>query len=143
MSRNRLLLISAGLAATALVTLIFGVVLLNRNIETYIAGHYREYSHDVNGKRYVCSGSPKQVADTLARYKYPNARAASGNSQYLRYNRVIVIVGPEGNYPCSIRVEPLSAGYNHGSFIFLGPGFTPGSPSGGSGGRPGGPGGSK
>ncbi|GAB3030579.1 DUF4247 domain-containing protein [Mycobacterium bourgelatii] len=143
MSRNRLLLIAAALAAGGLVSLIFGVVLLSRNIETYIASHYHEYSHDLNGKRYVCSGSPKQVADTLAHYKPPAARAHSGANHYLRYNRVIVIVGPDGGYPCSIRVEPLSAGYNHGSFIFLGPGFTPGSPSGGSGGSPGGPGGSK
>ncbi|CAM3388002.1 hypothetical protein BST27_28985 [Mycobacterium intermedium] len=143
MSRNRLLLIAAGLAACGLVSLIFGVVLLSRNIESYVASHYHEYSHDVNGKRYVCSGSPKQVADTLAHYKSPAARASSGANHYLRYNRVIVIVGPDGGYPCSIRVEPLSAGYNHGSFIFLGPGFTPGSPSGGSGGSPGGPGGTK
>lgn len=143
MSRNRLFWIAGGLAASALVCLVFGVVLLNRNIETYIADHYREYSHNVNGKRYVCSGSPKQVADTLAHYKSPAARASSGANHYLRYNRVIVIVGPDGGYPCSIQVQPLTAGYNHGSFIFLGPGFTPGSPSGGSGGSPGGPGGSK
>lgn len=63
-------------------------------------------------------------------------RAADGDSQYLRYGDDIVIVGPDGDRPCSIRVEPLSAGYNHGSFIFLGPGFTPGSPCGGSGGTP-------
>lgn len=54
-----------------------------------------------------------------------------------------MIVGPDGNYPCSIRVEPLSAGYSHGAFVFLGPGFFPGSPSGGAGGTPGGPGGTK
>ncbi|MEQ0669918.1 DUF4247 domain-containing protein, partial [Mycobacterium tuberculosis] len=51
----------------------------------------------------------------------------------------IVTVGPDGTYPCIIRVENLSAGYNHGAYVFLGPGFTPGSPSGGSGGSPGGP----
>jgi hypothetical protein len=54
-----------------------------------------------------------------------------------------VIVGPDGNRPCSIRLEGLSAGYSHGAFLFLGPGFTPGSPSGGAGGSPGGPGGIK
>ena len=86
---------------------------------------------------------PTQVADTLADYQEPEARAANGNNEYLRYSDNIVTVGPDGNYPCSIRVEPLSAGYSHGAFIFLGPGFFPGSPSGGAGGTPGGPGGTK
>ena len=81
-------------------------------------------------------GSPEQVADTLADYQEPEARAANGNNEYLRYSNNIVIVGPDGNYPCSIRVESLGAGYSHGAFIFLGPGFTPGSPSGGAGGTP-------
>ncbi|MGO9929163.1 MAG: DUF4247 domain-containing protein [Mycobacterium sp.] len=141
MSRNRLFLISGALAVAAIASLIFGITLLNKNIASYIAGHYHEYSRDANGTRYACSGSPEEVADTLANYDEPEARAANGNNEYLRYSNNIVIVGPEGNYPCSIRVEPLSAGYNHGAFIFLGPGFTPGSPAGGAGGTPGGPGG--
>jgi Domain of unknown function (DUF4247) len=82
------------------------------------------------------------VANTLAKYDNPEARAASGNSQYLRYNSM-VIVGRDGDHPCSIRVEPLSAGYNRGAYRHLGPGFTPGSPSGSSGGSSGGPRGAK
>jgi hypothetical protein len=143
MSRNRLFLISGALAVAAVVSLIFGIILQQKNIASYIAGHYHEYSRDVNGTRYQCTGSPEQVADTLADYETPEARSANGNSEYLRYSNNIVIVGPDGNYPCSIRVEPLSAGYSHGAFIFLGPGFSPGSPSGGAGGTPGGPGGTK
>jgi len=143
MSRNRLFLIAGALAVAAAACLIFGIMLLQKNIASYIAGHYHEYSHDVNGTRYQCTGSPDEVADTLADYQAPEARATSGNSEYLRYSNNIVIVGPDGNYPCSIRVEPLSAGYSHGAFIFLGPGFTPGAPSGGAGGTPGGPHGAK
>jgi hypothetical protein len=120
-----------------------GLVLASRDVGSYIAEHYQEYAHDANGKRYACTGSPKRVADTLAHYKAPSARASNGSSEYLRYSRYIVVVGPDGIRPCSIRVESLGAGYSHGSYIFLGPGFTPGSPSGGSGGSPGGPGGSK
>jgi hypothetical protein len=123
--------------------LIFGIVLLQKNISSYVASHYQQYSRDANATRYVCTGSPAQVANTLAGYLAPEARAASGNNQYLRYANNIVVVGPDGKYPCSIRLEALSAGYSHGAFIFLGPGFTPGSPSHGSGGRPGGPGGTK
>jgi hypothetical protein len=143
MSRNRLLLIAAALAIAATASLIFGIVLLQKNIASYVAHHYQQYSRDANATRYVCTGSPAQVANTLACYLAPEARAASGNSQYLRYANNIVVVGPDGKYPCSIRLEDLSAGYSHGAFVFLGPEFSPGSPSHGSGGRPGGPGGIK
>jgi len=143
MSRNRLFLIAGALAIAATASLIFGIVLLQKDVDSYIASHFHEYSRDADGSRYACTGSPAQVANTLAGYEAPEARAASGNNQYLRYDDSIAIVGPDGKYPCSIRVEDLSAGYSHGSFIFLGPGFSPGSPSGGAGGRPGGPGGTK
>lgn len=143
MSRNRLFVTAGLLAVGAVVCLTIGIILLQKNIASYVAGHYHEYAHDVNGTRYQCSGSPEQTADALAEYAAPEARADNGNSEYLRYSNNIVIVGPDGNYPCSIRVESLSAGYSHGAFLFLGPGFSPGSPSGGAGGSPGGPGGTK
>jgi len=143
MSRKRLFWIAGGLAVAAVVSLVFGMMLLQKDIDSYIASHYREYSRDANGTRYVCTGSPEDVADELADYQQPEARADSGDNQYLRYNNHIVTVGPDGNHPCSIRVESLNAGYSHGAFIFLGPGFSPGSPAGGAGGSPGGPGGTK
>lgn len=143
MSRNRLFVIAGVLGVAGVTCLIFGILLLQKNIASYVAGHYHEYARDVNGTRYQCSGSPDQVADTLADYAEPDARADNGKTEYLRYSNNIVIVGPDGGHPCSIHVEPLSAGYSHGAFIFLGPGFSPGSPSGGAGGTPGGPGGTK
>ncbi len=143
MSRNRLFVVAGLLAAAGAVFLGFGTSLMSKDIRSYVAGHYQEYSRDVNGKRYVCTGSPRQVADTLAGYQRPAARANNAGTQYLRYDNAIVSVGPDGTRPCSIRVEDLSAGYNHGAFIFLGPGFYPGAPSGGAGGSPGGPGGTK
>lgn len=143
MSRNRLLLIAGALAIAATASLIFGIVLLQKNIASYIASHYQEYSRDANATRYACTGSPAQVTNTLAGYLAPEARAASGNNQYLRYANNIVVVGPDGKYPCSIRVEDINAGYSHGSYIFLGTGFFPGSPAGGAGGSAGGPDGTK
>ncbi|MCK8643170.1 DUF4247 domain-containing protein [Mycobacterium colombiense] len=143
MTRNRLFVIAGVLGVAGVTCLIFGILLLQKNIASYVAGHYHEYARDVNGTRYQCSGSPDQVADTLADYAEPDARADNGKTEYLRYSNNIVIVGPDGGHPCSIRVEPLSAGYSHGAFIFLGPGFSPGSPSGGAEGTPGGPGGTK
>ncbi len=143
MSRKRLFWIAGGLAVAAVVSLVFGMMLLQKDIGSYIASHYKEYSRDANGTRYACSGSPEDVADDLADYQQPEARADNDKNQYLRYSNNIVTVGPDGNRPCSIRVESLSAGYSHGSYIFLGPGFSPGSPAGGAGGSPGGPGGTK
>jgi hypothetical protein len=142
-TRNRLFLIAGALAAASVACLVFGITLMSRNIGSYVAAHYHEYSRDVNGTRYACSGSPADAADTLADYQAPQARTADGGIEYLRYSNDILIVGPDGTHPCSIRVESPNAGYDHGAFIFLGPGFTPGSPSGGSGGSPGGPGGTK
>ena len=109
----------------------------------YVAGHYREYSRDPNGVRYVCSGSPSDVADQIEDYQDSEARARSGGTEYLRYDNNMVIVGPDGKRPCTVRVEDINAGYSHGAFLFLGPGFRPGSPSGGAGGSPGGPDGTK
>jgi Domain of unknown function (DUF4247) len=143
MTRNRLFVMALVLMIAAFGSLIGGVTLLHKDIRTYVADHYREYAHDADGRRYVCEGSPAKVADTLAGYQSPAARASSAGSQFLRYDDAIISVGPDGTHPCSIRVEDLSAGYSHGAFIFLGPGFYPGAPSGGAGGSSGGPGGTK
>ena len=143
MTRNRLLLVALALAIASFGSLIGGVTLLHKDIRTYVADHYQEYSHDAGGTRYVCQGSPANVADTLAGYESPEARASSAGTQYLRYDDAVVSVGPDGPHPCSIRVEDLSAGYSHGAFMFLGPGFYPGAPSSGTGGSSGGPGGTK
>jgi hypothetical protein len=143
MTRNRLFIIALALAFTSFTSLFFGITLQHKDIRSFIASHYREYSHDADGTRYLCEGSPATVADTLAGYQSPAARASNAGSQYLRYDDAIVSVGPDGQHPCSVRVENLAAGYSHGAFIFLGPGFYPGSPSSGAGGSSGGPGGTK
>jgi hypothetical protein len=143
MSRNRLFVIAVVLALSSFTSLFFGISLQRKDIRSYIASHYREYSHDADGTRYLCEGSPAKVANTLAGYQSPAARASNAGSQYLRYDDAIVSVGPDGQHPCSIRVEGLGGGYSHGAFIFLGPGFYPGAPSSGTGGSSGGPGGTK
>ncbi|QUR67158.1 DUF4247 domain-containing protein [Mycobacterium spongiae] len=143
MSRNRMFVVAGALALAATVALIFGINLLSKDIGTYIAANYREVSRDVNGTNYLCGGSRAEVVAALTKQEEPAARASYGTSEYLRFRRKIVIIGPNGGYPCIIRVEKLSGGYNHGAFIFLGPGFYPGAPSRGSGGSSGGPGGSK
>ncbi|MEZ0049201.1 hypothetical protein ABIA30_000191 [Mycobacterium sp. MAA66] len=146
MTRRRLLITAAALGLSGLACLIAGIILLP-NIRSYVDHHYQRYAPG----QYTCSGSPQNVADNIANAQSPSARGGAGGTYYLRYSDSIVTVGPHGGHPCTVRVEDLSAGYNHGSYIFLGPGFTPGSPSsssgghsgGGSGGGSGGPGGVK
>jgi hypothetical protein len=142
-SRNRLFVIAVVLVLASATSLTFGILLQRKDIRSFIASRYHEYSHDADGTRYVCEGSPAQVANTLAGYQDPEARASNAGTQYLRYDNAMVSVGPDGPHPCSVRVEDLAAGYSHGAFIFLGPGFYPGAPSGGAGGSSGGPGGTK
>ena len=81
--------------------------------------------------------------DDLAEAHRPEARATDRGNYYLRYNDSIAIVGPGSGQACTVRLESLNSGYNHGSYFFLGPGFSPGSPSHSSGGSSGGPGGVK
>jgi surface antigen len=142
-SRNRLLILAAVLAVASATSLGFGITLQSKDIRSYIAAHYQAYSHDPDGTRYVCQGAPAAVVDTLVGYQSPEAQASNAGTQYLRYDNAMVMVGPDGTRPCSIRVEDLAAGYSHGAFVFLGPGFYPGAPASGAGGSPGGPGGTK
>lgn len=143
MTRTFLFWLAGGMGALGAVLLLAGMLMLGKDVRGHVGDTYRQYSADGGNGRYECSGSPKQVADEIARYDAPEARASDRGTEYLRYNDDIVTVGPDGQYPCSIRVEDTNARYSGGGFIFLGPGFTPGSPAGGSGGSPGGPGGSK
>ncbi|CAM3228081.1 DUF4247 domain-containing protein [Prescottella defluvii] len=86
--------------------------------------------------------SPDPVGTTVNRIiedDEPAARKADGNNEYLRYNDDIVTVGPAAEGGSTVAVEDLDGRYRGGHFVYLGPGFTPGSPaagntSGGSGG---------
>lgn len=142
MTRNQYFLLAAGLAVGGVLFLIFGISQMS-NVRSYVAKNYSQYSSDTRGTRYACDGSPKTVADKLAAQKRPDARASDRGIEYLRYDDYIITVGADSPRPCSIRVEDLAAGYSRGSYIFLGPGFTPGSPAGGSSGSSGGPNGAK
>jgi hypothetical protein len=141
-TRNGLFVLAAVLAGGGLLCLVIGISMLP-NLKSHVAERYPLYATTADGDRYECSGSPKSVADELAGVDEPEARASDRGAEYLRYDDDIVTVGPDRGRPCTIHVEDINAGYSGGSFIFLGPGFTPGSPAGGSGGSSGGPGGSK
>lgn len=135
LTRGQLFILAGGLAVAAVLCLV-GAATLAPDIRSHVKDTYSAYGAD----EYACDGTPKKVADDLSAFQPPEARASDKGSEFLRYDDDIVIVGPDGNRPCAIQVQDLDDGYSHGSFIFLGPGFTPGSPAGGSGGSSGGPG---
>jgi hypothetical protein len=143
MTRISLFWLAGGLAVAGALFLVWGISLMGNNIRSHLASNYQEYSSDADGARYVCDGTPDRVAHEIAQFQQPEAQADDRGTEYLRYEDDIVTVGPDGNRPCSIRVEDIDARYSGGGFIFLGPGFTPGSPAGGAGGSPGGPDGTK
>ncbi|UNB56195.1 MULTISPECIES: DUF4247 domain-containing protein [unclassified Mycolicibacterium] len=142
MTRGGLFLLAAILGSGAVLCLIIGVSMLS-SLKSYVADRYPLYDTTSDSDRYECSGSTKAVADELAGAAKPEARASDRGMEYLRYDDDVVTVGPDGRRPCTIHIEDIDAGYSGGSYVFLGPGFTPGSPAGGSGGSSGGPGGSK
>lgn len=145
MTRTRLFILAGALLLSAIVCLVFGVRQLRaaQDVESYISGHYSQYANDPNAIRYTCSGSPSDVADDIDDFQNSATRASDDDTEYLRYDDSIVVVGPDGNRPCTVRVEDINAGYSHGAYVFLGPGFHPGSPSSSAGGSSGGPDGVK
>jgi len=138
MSRARLLIIAAILAVLGVVLLVIGAT-VQPDIRSYVDKHYRSYA----AGQYLCDGSPEQVANDLARAHEPEARATDQGKYYLRYPDDIITVGPLAGHPCTVRVEDLNSGYRSGHYVFLGPGFNPGSPSQGPDIDSGGPGGVK
>jgi hypothetical protein len=142
MSRVLLFLLSAALAVGAAICLYLGVTFMP-DIRSYIGDNYQQYAGSGDDTRYVCNDAPDDTADDLADQQDPDAQAADRGTQYLRYDDDIVVVGPDGNHRCTIRVEGLGAGYSQGSFMFLGAGFFAGSPSSSAGGSTGGPDGAK
>lgn len=142
MRRWHYFLLAGCLAVAAAVCLFLGITLMP-NMQSYVGDNYQRYSGSGDSARYACSGSPSDVADDIAEEQNPAAQADDGKTTYLRYDDSIVTVGPDGTRPCSVRVESLGGGYSHGSYVFLGPGFYPGSPASGSSGSPGGPDGTK
>lgn len=101
------------------------------SVQRFVADTYEPRGMSRDTSTYFSTDPVGTTAARIAERERPEARQADGGSEYLRYNRDIVIVSaaPGGS---SIRIEDLGGGYSGGAFVFLGPGFNPGSPAGGS-----------
>lgn len=92
-----------------------------------------------------CTGTVTAQADAIEENKKPAARATDPKTGviYLRYSSLIVTVDPNHQPTgCFVRTENLDR-LDSGALMYLGSGFSPGSPSGSSGGRSGSGGGVK
>lgn len=112
------------------------------DIRRFLDDSYQQVSSQGDSATYVSDDPVGTTVSRLVSRKPPAARQADGGSEYLRYDDDIVIVSAAPGGGSAIRIEDLDDGYRGGAFVFLGPGFTPGSPTGGFGGG-GGPGGVK
>ncbi|EOM77815.1 DUF4247 domain-containing protein [Rhodococcus rhodnii] len=95
----------------------------------------RQYSLDSTSGDVTTYSSRDPVGTTVTDIvgeEEPSARTADGGSEYLRYRDDIVTVSPAAGGGSSIRVEDIDGTYRSGGFAYLGPGFTPGSPSDGN-----------
>jgi len=80
----------------------------------------------------------RPTSRTTCEAQDPEAQVSNGRRSYLRYDDNIVTVGPDGNRPCSIRVEGLDSDIATARMCSWGR-LLPGSPASGSSGSPGGP----
>lgn len=103
-------------------------------VRDYIGEHYQLQRTEGDTKIYTSKDPVGTTTTDIAAAKSPAARQADGGNEYLRYNDDIVIVSPASGGGSTVRVEDIDGGYRGGAFIFLGPGFNPGSPAGGAGG---------
>ena len=85
----------------------------------------------VSNDQYRCTDA-KAAYDELRAQTRPEASKEDHNSYYLRYSREMVTIS-QSSGSCTLRIEDLRR-LNNGHFIFLGTGFSPGSPSNSSGG---------
>ena len=85
----------------------------------------------VSNDQYQCTDA-KSAYDELRTQTRPEASKEDRGSYYLRYSREMVTIS-QSSGSCTLRIEDLRR-LNNGHFIFLGTGFSPGSPSNSSGG---------
>jgi len=124
--------------AVVLAVLLLAACSGTSDVRRFLADTYQPERSDGDTLTYSSDDPVGTTVTRIVEREQPAARQADGGSEYLRYDDDIVTVSasPGGS---TIRIEDLDDGYRGGAFIFLGPGFNPGSPAGGLGGG-GGPG---
>lgn len=107
------------------------------DVRNFLDDTYSRQSSDGDTATYSSTDPVGTTTSAIAGAVNPVERQADGGNEYLRYSDDIVIVSP-GPRGSTVRIEDLDGRYRSGAFVFLGPGFRPGSPA--AGGGDGGPG---
>lgn len=127
----------AGAALALLLTACGG----SGDVRGYLRDEFGDSARSGESETWQTSSPVGTVTGRIVGARDPLARRADGGNEYLRYDDDVVIVSPAPGGGSSIVAEDLDGRYRSGGFLFLGPGFSPGSPAAGSG--DGGPGDAK
>ena len=85
----------------------------------------------VSDSQYTCTDA-KAAYEELVAETNPEAHQQDKGNYYLRYSKEMATISQD-SAQCTLRLEDLRR-LNNGHFVFLGTGFSPGSPSNSSGG---------
>ncbi|MEJ4099460.1 DUF4247 domain-containing protein [Corynebacterium mastitidis] len=115
----------AALCCAVLAVLILAIKVTGINSGVQTISKNFEHASD---STYYCEEDPEATANEVERLAgAAQARATDKGTVYLRYKDNLVTISGQGR-DCRITVEDLSRVHG-GSFLFLGPGFSPGAPS--------------
>lgn len=121
-----------GTAAILLGAVVLCTAGCGSSVRDYIDGTYESRGSNGDIATYHSRDPVGTTVTAIVDDTEPAARSADGGSEYLRYDDDIVAVAaaPEGG--STITVEDIDGRYRSGAFVYLGPGFTPGSPAAGN-----------
>ncbi|HET8994774.1 MULTISPECIES: DUF4247 domain-containing protein [unclassified Rhodococcus (in: high G+C Gram-positive bacteria)] len=119
-------------AGFALVVAVLATAGCGSQVHDYIADTYEHRGRSGDVDTYYSPDPVGTTVSDIVANDDPAARKADGGNEYLRYNDDIVTVGAASGGGSTITVEDLDGRYSSGGFVFLGPGFTPGSPAAGN-----------
>ncbi len=97
-------------------------------VRGFIDDTFDEQSESGDTSTYLAAAPVAAATSQIAGAVPPAAQASDAGAEYLRYDDDIVVVSPASG-GSTVRVEDLEGSYRDGSYAYLGPGFTPGSPA--------------
>jgi hypothetical protein len=126
--------VRARLAALAAAALLLSGCGIGSDVRDFLEDTYELQNRSGDTAIYSSRQPVGPTTAAIVGAEVPAARQSQGGSEYLRYDEDIVIVSAAAGGGSTVRVEDLDDRYRSGFFVFLGPGFRPGSPAGSSGG---------
>jgi hypothetical protein len=98
------------------------------DVRGFLEDTFDEQSESGDTTTYLAAAPVAAAASQISSAVPPAAQASDAGTEYLRYDDDIVVVSPASG-GSTVRVEDLDGAYRDGTYAYLGPGFTPGSPA--------------